>query len=81
MGRRLRHSMSAEQVRSALKLVEPLGEMLELTHLCLEAHHPEGVGAAECAICLRFQEEMQQVLERWGDAKARAMEHWDVGER
>lgn len=78
MAKRLRHTMSAEQVRTALKLVEPMGAMLELSQLVIEAHHPDLVKAEHCPVCARFQEEMEAILDRWNDARARAMEHWDV---
>jgi hypothetical protein len=78
MGKRLRQTMTPEQVRTALKLVEPMGAMLELVQKVLVAHHPELVAADDCPVCAHYQDDMEAILQRWTDARAQALEHWDV---
>jgi len=58
-----------EQIESVFQLVGPMGEMIEKMHEVVLAHHP---------ICAAYQDELQPILDRWADVRAKVLEHWDV---
>jgi hypothetical protein len=66
------------QVRSALGLIGPMGEMIEKMHEVILAHHPAGFSAADCPVCSLYEDEMEPILNRWADVRAQVLEHWDV---
>ena len=67
-----------EQITSVFQLVGPMGEMIEKMQQVILAHHPTGVAPDDCPVCLRYEEELAPVLERWSDGRAKVLEHWDV---
>jgi hypothetical protein len=67
-----------EQIESVFQLVGPMGEMIEKMHEVVLAHHPAGFTADDCPVCAAYQAEMEPILERWGDVRAKVLEHWDV---
>lgn len=79
MGKRLTHSMTPGQVKTALQLVRPLSAMLELTQTILEAHHPAGYDADDCPVCRAHAAQMLALLDEWQSAQAQAQEHWGDG--
>jgi len=68
--------MTPGQVQSALKLVAPMSDMLELLEEIIHAHHPQLVDASDCPVCVHHAEQVQALLERWQAARAVAEEHW-----
>ena len=66
------------QIRAALGLLEPMGEVIEKMHEVILAHHPAGFDADDCPVCSAFTTELGPILDRWNDARARVQEHWDV---
>lgn len=65
------------QVRSALQLIGPMGDVIEVMQKIIVAHHPAGY-ADDCPVCRDFATEFIPALDRWADAKAQVEEHWDV---
>lgn len=70
--------LGQEQVKSALELIGPMGETIEKMHEVILAHHPAAVIADDCPVCQAFAAELAPVLDRWMDARAKVLEHWDV---
>ena len=62
------------QIRSALQLLEPMGEVIEMLHKIILAHHPACIDDGECPVCLSFNEVLVPMLDRWADARAQAAE-------
>ena len=74
LGRRL----NQRQFESALALIGPMGEMIEKMHEVVLAHHPTAITADDCPVCAAYQDELQPILDRWADVRAKVLEHWDV---
>lgn len=74
----MRRRLQEQQVRSALQLIGPMGDMIETMHKVIVAHHPAGFTADDCPVCLAYQDQMEVILRRWEDVRSVAAEHWPV---
>lgn len=63
-----------QQIRSALRLIEPMGEIVEMLHAIILAHHPACIDHDECAVCRSFDERLTPLLDRWADLRSQAAE-------
>lgn len=63
-----------QQIRTAIRLLEPMGEMIETMHKVILAHHPAAVNAGQCPVCESFQGELAPILDRWMNLRAQAAE-------
>jgi hypothetical protein len=62
------------QIRTALQLIAPMGEMIEAMHKVILAHHPAAVHSDDCPVCQSFQDELEPIMERWANVRALAGE-------
>lgn len=74
----LRHRLNRHQVQTSLGLIGPMGEMIEAMRDVILAHHPAGVGADDCPVCVAFEDVLAPIVRRWDDARAQVEEHWNV---
>jgi len=63
-----------QRITTALRLIEPMGEMIELMHRVILAHPPADVTEDDCPVCGHYAAEIAPTLQRWADAHAKAAE-------